>query len=77
MNWINTAKALLTLLPAIIEAIKAIEEAIPVSDKGGAKLAAIREILESVDGGVKDLWPLIEKAITVLVALFNKTVWVK
>ena len=37
------------------------------------KLAAIREILEAVSGQVSALWPFIEKAISVLVGLFNAT----
>lgn len=73
MNWLETASALLKLLPSIITAIKAIEEAIPGKGQGEAKLAAIREILESVSGQVSTLWPFIEKAISVLVSLFNKT----
>ena len=73
MNWLSTATTLLQLLPAIITAIKAIEEAIPGKGQGEAKLAAIREILESVSGQVSTLWPFIEKAISVLVSLFNKT----
>ena len=73
MNWLSTATTLLQLLPAIITAIKAIEEAIPGKGQGEMKLAAIREILESVSGQVSTLWPFIEKAISVLVSLFNKT----
>ena len=73
MSWLSTATALLQLLPAIITAIRAIEEAIPGKGQGEAKLAAIREILESVSGQVSALWPFIEKAISVLVSLFNKT----
>ena len=73
MSWLSTATALLQLLPAIITAIRAIEEAIPGKGQGEAKLAAIREILESVSGQVVTLWPYIEKAISVLVSLFNKT----
>lgn len=73
MSWLSTATAILQLLPAIITAIKAIEEAIPGKGQGEIKLAAIREILESVSGQVSSLWPYIEKAISVLVSLFNKT----
>lgn len=73
MSWLTTATALLQLLPAIITAIRAIEEAIPGKGLGEMKLAAIREILESASGQVSMIWPLIEKAIGVLVGLFNKT----
>ena len=73
MNWFSQLNDVLKLLPAIITAIKAIEEAIPGKGQGELKLAAIREILESVSGQVSSLWPFIEKAISVLVGLFNKT----
>ena len=73
MSWLTPATALLQLLPAIITAIRAIEEAIPGKGLGEQKLAAIREILEAASGQVALFWPLIEKAIGVLVGLFNKT----
>ncbi len=61
------------LLPALIAAIKAIEEAIPGAGQGEAKLAAVRGIIEAVDAGYKNLWPQIQPVIGVLVGLFNKT----
>jgi len=73
MNWLTSVTTVLQLLPSIITAIKAIEEAIPGKGQGEMKLAAIREILESASGQVSMIWPLIEKAIGVLVGLFNKT----
>ena len=73
MNWLTSVSTVLQLLPSIITAIKAIEEAIPGKGQGELKLAALREILESVSGQVSSLWPYIEKAISVLVSLFNKT----
>ncbi len=73
MNWLTSVATVLQLLPSIITAIRAIEEAIPGNGLGEMKLAAIREILESISGQVSMIWPLIEKAIGVLVGLFNKT----
>ena len=73
MTWLTTASALLQLLPAIITALKAIEEAIPQPGQGAAKLAALRAILEGVSTQVAGLWPVIEKAVSVLVGLFNAT----
>jgi len=73
MNWLTSVTTVLQLLPSIITAIRAIEEAIPGKGLGEMKLAAIREILESASGQVSMIWPLIEKAIGVLVGLFNKT----
>lgn len=73
MNWLTSATVLLQLIPSIITAIKAFEEAIPGQGQGEAKLAAIREILESISGQTAAMWPLIEKSISVLVGLFNRT----
>lgn len=73
MNWFSQLNDVLKLLPAIIVAIKAIEEAIPGQGKGEEKLAAIRAIMEAANGQISLYWPLIEKAIGVLVQLFNRT----
>ena len=73
MNWLTSVTTVLQLLPSIITAIRAIEDAIPGKGKGEMKRAAIREILEAASGQVSVMWPLIEKAIAVLVGLFNKT----
>lgn len=69
----QTILVIVQLLPALIAAIKAIEEAIPGQGQGEAKLAAVRGIIEAVDGGYKNLWPQIQPVIGVLVGLFNKT----
>ena len=73
MKWLELAKTLLSLLPAIITAIKAIEEALPATGQGAAKLALIREIIESVSGELTELWPYVEKVISLVVSWFNKT----
>ena len=64
---------ILQLIPTLITALKAIEEAIPGSGKGEQKLSAIRGILEAVDGSITSLWPQISSVISVLVTLFNNT----
>ena len=64
---------ILQLIPALITALKAIEEAIPGSGQGEQKLAAVRSILEAVDGTVANLWPQISSVVSVLVTLFNNT----
>ena len=71
MNAINIAISVFKLIPAIIEAMKAIEEAIPGNGKGEQKLAAIRGILESSYTQANELWPSVEKSIKVIVDLFN------
>lgn len=65
----------LRLLPLIIEAIKAIESAVPDGGKGEEKLAALRSILEAADSAIAQLWPTIEKIVGTLVVLFNKVGW--
>ncbi len=73
MNALNIITTILSLIPSLITAIKAIEEAIPGQGQGEAKLAAIRQILEVADAGIAALWPKISDAIGVIVSLFNKT----
>lgn len=73
MSWLTTATTILNLLPALIVAMKAIEEAIPGQGKGEDKLAAIRAILEATNAQIGALWPTIQTVIGVLVSLFNKT----
>ena len=69
----NTITIILQLIPALITAIKAIEEAIPGTGAGEQKLVAIRQILEAVDGSISKMWPQIATTIGVLVNLFNVT----
>ena len=73
MSWLATATMILNLLPALITAMKAIEEAVPGQGQGEQKLAAIRAILEGANTQIGSYWPLIEKTVGILVGLFNKT----
>jgi hypothetical protein len=68
----QTISIVLSLVPALIAAIRAIEEAIPGQGQGEAKLAAVREIIEAVYGQAFNLWPIIQNVIGILVATFNK-----
>lgn len=63
----------LKMLPVIIAAIKAIEDAIPGNGKGEQKLAMLRQILELTDSTITNLWPTIESVVKVLVNTFNDT----
>jgi len=69
----QTVIMIFSLIPAIIKAILAIEEAIPAGGKGAEKLEAIRETLEIADSTVAALWPKIQGVVGVLVKLLNKT----
>lgn len=74
---LTVVTTVLQLIPAVITAIKAIEDAIPGNGLGEQKLAAIRNILESADATIDAVWPTIEKTIKILVGLFNITIWKK
>lgn len=69
----NAIVTIFNLIPAIIAALKAIEDAIPGEGKGEQKLAAVRAMLEAVDSGIGKLWPQISGVVGVLVKLFNDT----
>ena len=73
MNWLEKITAVLKLLPAIIEAVKAVENLVSDTGQGAAKLQAIREILEAVSSQSAMLWPEIQKVIAIIVGLANKT----
>lgn len=73
-------KIIAQLLPTIIEAIKAIEAAVPASGQGAQKLALVRELIEAAFEAVQDagvtfgeVWPAIQRLIAKLVGLFNST----
>jgi len=65
------ALMILQLFPAIVGAVKALEEFIPVSGAGKEKLAIIRTLLEETYGDVKEIWPTIERLIAALVSAAN------
>lgn len=73
MNIVSTSIAVLQMIPAIINVLKALEEAIPGQGKGEAKIAIVRGALESVSDQVNTLWPALEKTIGIIVLVFNKT----
>ncbi len=72
MSW-ATAIAMLQLIPAIITAMKALEEAVPGKDLGGEKSAAIKAILLATNSQIETYWPMIQKGIDILAAFFNRT----
>lgn len=69
----KTLIAVLQLLPVIIDAVKALESAIPLPGKGKDKLDTILGIVSDVAGDVTSLIPAITATIARVVALFNKT----
>lgn len=78
MQFLNNLKLILSMLPILIGAIKTVEEAIPGSGAGEAKLTTLRAIIEAayatatdVVGKFDDLWPALRRTIDALVAAFN------
>ena len=80
MKFIQTAKMILSLLPAIIEAIRAIEAVMPEGGRGKEKLAIVKAAIDSAavaaDGtmtAVEAVWPAISNTISTIVGVFNAT----
>lgn len=78
MNFLEILKLITSILPMVIAAIKAVEEAIPGSGVGEQKLAAVREILEALaefsgENIMNEVWPVLKKVIDAIVKLFNST----
>jgi hypothetical protein len=72
----KTVLMILSLIPVLIDAIKAIEAAIPGSGNGEKKLAMVREVMETADDTADEvikLWPTIEKIIAVIVKTLKAT----
>jgi len=73
MQYLTIIKAILSLLPLLIQTIKALEDVLPAAGQGAAKLEMIREIIAAVSDKASEIWPSIEKAVAIIVAFFNKT----
>lgn len=79
MNFIQIVKLVISLLPTVIEAIKAIEAAVPQGGSGADKLGTLKTILQAAydtsnetAGQFEKIWPVLQSTATGLVGLFNK-----
>jgi len=65
----------LQLIPALVAVLKVVENEIwpEGSGKGKEKLEAVKEILTATYEGVSEIWPMLEKVISVVVAALNKS----
>lgn len=80
MQFVQVVKLVLTLLPLVLDALKAIEVAFPMGKQGAAKLAVLRATIEGAYGAAEaavvpfeQVWPALEKAAGAAVALYNAT----
>lgn len=78
MSYIAYIKLILALLPHIIDAVSAIEKALPQSGQGAAKLSLLKAAIQSAYTASKDattsfeeVWPAIQKVVESVVSLFN------
>ncbi len=78
MNFVAIIKVALSLLPAVIEAIKAIEAAIPESGAGAQKLEIIKATLQKAHevggdtvGAFEQYWPVLSTMVGSVVTVFN------
>jgi hypothetical protein len=80
MKFLQLVRIVISLMPVLIDAIKAAEEAIPGNGKGEQKLAMIRGIIEAAYSAATDaettfdqVWPAIQKAVASIVTALNST----
>lgn len=78
MKFLSILKLVVSILPLLIDAIKAVEDAIPGAGKGEAKLAAVRSAMESsykvstdVQASFEEVWPVMENTVGGIVKGFN------
>lgn len=79
-NFVATVKLVLSLLPLILDVVKAVEAALPQAGQGAQKLALVRTTLQAaftVAGDAvasfEQVWPALEKTVGAVVGLFNST----
>jgi hypothetical protein len=80
LAWFELLKLVLSLVPMLVQAIKAVEDAIPGNGYGEQKLALVRSIIESAYekatgalGSFEQMWPILESTIGAIVRAFNST----
>jgi hypothetical protein len=78
MQFLTILKTIITLLPLVIQAISAVEEAFPGTKVGSAKLDTVKSVIQAsyttakdVEIGFEDLWPALSSVIASIVKNFN------
>jgi len=69
----NAFLSILSAIPGIIAAIKAIEAAVPTPGQGQAKLDAVLSLVQAADANLQQYAPQLPSVVSTLVGLFNKT----
>lgn len=75
---LDILRALAALLPIVLQLVRQLEEALPTTGAGAAKLAQIKAILQQVFGTLSGLtvtfeqvWPTVQALISGVVSAFN------
>lgn len=78
MQYIQLIKLVLSLLPLILEVVKAVEKALPEGTNGAVKLGLVRGAMESAYdvaddaiGSFEKVWPALEKTVAAVVSVYN------
>jgi hypothetical protein len=80
VNFIALAKTVLSLLPVIIQAVQAVEAALPAQGQGAAKLELVKSTLQAAFATATDavgtfegLWSTLQPVVSSVVAFMNST----
>ena len=80
MQWLENIKLILSIFPALINAIKTIEASIPVDGKGAEKLELLKGVMQTTfENSTKavstfeQVWPMLQSVIVSIVNAFNAT----
>lgn len=69
----KTLLAVIQLLPALIQAVKQVEEFIPIPGQGKAKLEMILGVIDDTYEDARAIMPTIAKVVARIVSLANAT----
>ncbi len=65
------ALLVIQMIPAIIEAVRKLEDVFPEGGKGKEKLALLKEMLSAAYDGLSNIWPAIETIVAAFVKFAN------
>jgi hypothetical protein len=77
MNFFETVKTIVAMLPMVIEAVNTVEKLFPEGGKGAAKLEMVKSMLVAANDHAKKVddfeafWPVISKTIAGVVAFMK------
>lgn len=70
---IQNIRLLIQIIPLILEIVKMVDAAVPESGKGKEKLEYVRDVLETTEPEIKNIWSQVEFIINRTVSLYKVT----